>query len=381
MARNRPTVQDPELLELFGDDPGALAVVDAISATQRHRRAPSVRRRAVTVAIAVALIAIAMGAFTRSGSQAGVIEKAMSALPYDRVMKLVIETAEPGDETIHLRTGQSRPVVHTVSEWFDPRSKTHRVRDAVAGVALSDTLSSGHTPNAAFTEVALTKFVRTYRALLVNAKGRRVTRGKVGGASAYWIRFPGNDSFEAVAISAKTFKPVQIIAREGGRSRRLRIVAAQSLAAGESIPSAKRVIRPRLIAPISRTRVTLHAAAGLGLTTATVISPSPSMTEVSAYVVHFAGNALGGEFVYGRGGFHGGALPQHFIRVQESTKPEPYFGWSRVAVNLSRNGDVAVIEHNGAIWVGYVTGHGRFFRIMTSGGRAALLETARSLAR
>jgi len=335
----------------------------------------------MTLAAVVALIAIAIGAFTRSGSQAGVIEKAMRALPYDRVMKLVIETPEPGAETVRLRTGQSRPVVHSVSEWFDPRSKVHRIRDAVAGVPVSDIRSSSRSPNAAFTEVALTKFVRAYRALLVSAEGRPVMRGKVDRAAVYWIRFPRNRSFQAVAISASTFKPVQIIAREGGRSRRLRVVTAQSLPSGASVPGAKRVVRPHATAPISRTRVTQRDAVAFGLTAASVLSRELTLKEGSAHVVRFADNAVSGEFVYSRGGFHGGALPQHFIRVQESTKPEPYFGWSKVTINLARNSDVAVLEHNGGIWVGYVTSHGRFFRIMTSDGRSALLEAARALAR
>jgi hypothetical protein len=383
MARNRSVAHDPELVELFSDDPGGLAVVDAIRATQRPRGAATARRRALSLAIAVALITVAIGAFTRNGSQAGVIEKALQALRYDRVMTLVIETSQPGTETVNLRTGRSRPLVHTVSEWFDPRSKLHRVRDAVGGVPLSDTRSkvAGRTPNAAFTEIALTKFARTYRTMLGSATGRAVSRGTFDGANVYWIRFPHNRSFEAVAISATTFKPVQIVARQNGRSRPLRVVSAQSLAAGMSIPAAERVARPARTAPISRTLVSPQAAADFGLTSAALLSPKRRLTPVSAQVIHFPGDAVGGEFVYGRAGSHGGALPPHFIRVQESTKPEPYFGWSRVTVNLSRARDEAVIEHNGGVWVAYVTGHGRYFRIMTSDGRAAAVATARALAR
>lgn len=53
-------LDDPELLRLFGDDPQALAVLDAAAATQGSARGARVRRRAAIVAAGAVLVASAI---------------------------------------------------------------------------------------------------------------------------------------------------------------------------------------------------------------------------------------------------------------------------------------------------------------------------------
>jgi hypothetical protein len=375
----RRTIQDPELVELFGDDPGGLAVVDAIAATQRRDSSQTKRVRIALLAAAVVAAAVVVGALTDTSS-AGVIEKAMKALRYDRVIRLVIDTPKPGAYEVNLRTGESRPVTQRVSEWYDQQSRTHRVRDELDGVPVSDIRGSTlrKIPNAAFTEVALSKFVRQYKSLLAGSTGHSVRRGRVGGVPVFWIPFARTAAFVSVAVSVQTFKPVVIVARDGGATRRLHVVEAGSLAIGVRVPRPEAPPRQTTVAPRETRLVTSAAAARSGLTAGSILSPTGGFGLLSIRLVHFTGSPPAGDFVYGKSKPRNGAFPASFIRAQESTQPEPYFGWTRATAALVRNGGIAYVERDGRIWIAYLRGQGRYFRLMSS-TRASIVSVARAL--
>src|SRR5690348_9965757 len=85
---------DPELQDLFADDAEALAIVDAIRDTAAHP--PRRKRPIVFGAIAAVLItALAFATLTRNSSRAGVIERALTVLPANRVIHMVLEDERP----------------------------------------------------------------------------------------------------------------------------------------------------------------------------------------------------------------------------------------------------------------------------------------------
>jgi hypothetical protein len=375
----RHGVQDPELVELFADDPGGLAIVDAIAVSQRSasRHKPV---RLVAIAAVLILLAVTVGLLSGT-SRAGVIEKAINALPYERVIYLRVETAKPGASTIDLRTGRATVASQAISEWYDPRDGIYRVRDELNGVVVSDTRGRrSNSPTATFTTVRLTKFLDAYRSLLARAKNHDVTRGRIGDQAIYRIPFAGSNSFASVAISVRTFKPVEIVLRDGGHLRRLRVVQAGSLPPSHIVPPAQPL--PPLSsnsAPVARQRVGIVAARRAGLVTSLPAGVTNKLKLLSIWLVRFKSSESAGEFVYGKRQPANGGFPQDFLRVQESARPERYFGWSRATTELVANGRTLYVERDGQIWTVFERQAGRYFRLMSSAPRALVVRAAVAL--
>lgn len=379
MSRHSRGRHDPELVELFADDSESLAIVDAIAVTQKRRCQPTSGRRLATIGATVFGVAIAVGALTHAGPRAGVIERARQALPRNRAIELVIETPQADSASVNLHTGETSPIFHTISEWYDPTLRLYRLRDAVGGITVSDVRSRAMNlqPVATFTGLTLTQFLRTYDRLLQDARNKDVSATRVGGERAYVIRFSAREVLESVTVSAHTFRPIVITARDGNHLRRLRVLAARVVSTiGADLRPVRRALSSK---PSSVATVTAQKATGAGLKTATTLSgASAGLASVREF--HFTDGTTGGEFLYSQAHSRRNALPDRFIKVQESTKPEPSFGWTAIDTMLVRDSTAAVIQRSGTILTAFVRGRGRFFRVMTSEGRQVLLGAGRRLA-
>src|SRR3954453_6147043 len=110
MRESKP-MNDPELIELFRDDPEGLAVVDAIAATQRRRDHTAVwRTRPALLAAAVVIVAFIAGALSLSSSRAGTIQRALRAVSVGDVVHLRLVDQRSAAEVVDLRTGKKRPI-------------------------------------------------------------------------------------------------------------------------------------------------------------------------------------------------------------------------------------------------------------------------------
>jgi hypothetical protein len=368
-AKRRRAV-DPELVDLFADDPGALAIVDAIVATQPTRKT-SGRVRILSLAAAVIAVGVAVGALTRQGSQAGVVENALAALPTDRVLHLVFEDGRPAASVIDLRTGRAKPALHVVSEWFDLRSGTRRVRDLVGGVPVSDVRlrPSDGAISAVGTDTpaALDRFPALYRRALTHATNAEVTRRRVAGTSVFWLGFGPSSSLRAVAIDKRTYRPILIVFRAGAGVREFTVRDISALPQTATVPTAQAVPRPLRSRVVASTTTNGLPTSERWVSVRLLGESAASLSFQSQTVLRFSNGGEGLELLYGSTAA-GGRLPAHFVRVFEARRPDARFGWSPVLSKLAQPGS-AVIEQDGAITNAYVRVSGTFIRIMTSEGR------------
>jgi hypothetical protein len=135
--------------------------------------------------------------------------------------------------------------------------------------------------------------------------------------------------------------------------------------------------RKSTASPVSQTAITLNKATRVGLLAGTLLARS-GLTPQSTRELRLSDGTIAGQFILS-GNLSRGALPKHFSRIDETTRPEPYFGWTRATEKLTRRPGTAVVEQSGRILTAFTQGHGRFFRVMTANGRSALLQILRLL--
>jgi hypothetical protein len=379
---SRSVGDDPELVELFRDDPGGLAIIDAIAATQRQRR----RRmpgRGLAVAAVVIVIAVAVGALTRAGSHAGVVERARAALPTNRVLRIVLEDERPAASVVDLATGHARPAPHMVTEWFDLRSGLIRVRDRVGVVTVSDVrIQSIDRPasiRGGFSQGVISRFPVLYRRALAQATNADVTRSTLDDAPVFWLKLRRSQTIEAVAIDPHTYRPTLVIFRNGRGTRRFRVTTVETLPTSTRVPTVGQVPRLRRSGVTgSRPITSTDARAQNWLTSERLGEVAFSLPIQSIREIDFNDGSSAAELLYGSSTANG-RLPTHFIRVQESFEPEALLGWSPALVGLARPG-LAVIEQAGAYTNAYLRRSGRFIRIYSSEGQANTTLIARRIA-
>jgi hypothetical protein len=364
------TPVDPELAELFADDPDALAIVHAISATQRAPRHPHRIRVALLVAAAVVVGLIAfVGAVTQQ-SHAGVVTRALATFPTDATLHVVLRATRPAGTTIDVATGREQRPRHVIDEWFAPPSGAHRVVDELGGASIADVyVARGHGSSAApsFTKGAAASFAATYQRALEANPDARVRAGNLGGARVYWITFSHSRQLSSVAVDRKTFVPLQAAFHHGATLETFEVVSIEALKRGTPVPK-------------PRTR-SLPATPSTGQANPLVVTilgrRVAHLPLAGTRPVRVGARLVGTEVLYGRP--IGGRLPSSFVRVDESTDRVPQMGWTASIAALVRPGRIA-IEQTGSFWNAYAAGHSRFFRLVTSEGRAVAIATARRLA-
>lgn len=373
--RKSRIIDDDEILELFGDDPESLAIIDAIAATGsvRHRRAPT--RKWVALAVAVLGAAIALAALTRESSHAGVIDKALGALPTDRIIRVAIMDEARAGELVNLRSGTAKSIHHTIVEWFDPQNGRRRLRDGLAGVAVNDVMFGASSGGSGFAEQTLARFPTLYRAELLQAVNSNVSRGRLNGASVYWIRFQTSNSLRAVAVDLQTYKPVRAVFADGEATRSFRILELTALPAKKAIP------KPQLGAEPTVRRTSLRASTPDELSQSGLVGVVLLERLLGPPSRSFIGRAAGspvGDYIFSRQRSRG-ALPDRYVRVQEASVPQPGAGWSAPIVAITRVPGSVFIVQDGKRWTGFVTAPHRAFRIISTLGRSELLRIARRL--
>jgi hypothetical protein len=366
---------DEELLELFGDDPESLAIIDAIAATGsvHGRRTPT--RKWMALAIAILGAAIAVGALTRESSHAGVIDSALGALPTDRIIRVVIRDEAPAGELVTLRSGTTKSIHHEIVEWFDPRTGQRRLRDELAGVAVNDVLFGASVGGSGFAEETLARFPALYRNELLQAVNSDVSRGRSNGAPVYWIRFRSRNRLRAVAVDLQTYKPVRAVFADGEATRSFSISELAALPATRAIPKpqtpARQSVRHTSLRP--STPDELRQSGLIGAVILERLLGPPSRT--------FVGTAAGspvGEYIFSKKR-SSGALPNRYVRVQEASAPVPSTGWSAPTIAITKVPGSVFLVKDGKIWTGFVTARHRAFRIISTSGRTQVLRIARRL--
>ena len=209
------TVRDPEILELLHEEPELLALADAVSATQRPRRA----RRYVTPVTAVtiaaaALLVLALVAPWESDRRNPVLDRALAAVGAGPVLH-VAERIYSG-ERVHIASGRSSRIP-TVSEvWYDGERALARLLARRGGQIVRDGLVSGEDAHEAgqFASGALTAAAR-YRVALERGDATIVREDVVRRRAVYWIRIAHEpDAFgqrfaSEIAVDRVTYRPVR----------------------------------------------------------------------------------------------------------------------------------------------------------------------------
>jgi len=369
-ARTSSPVRDPELLDLFADDPGAIAVVDAIAATRppTTARPRFASRRLAWVAIAAAVTSALVAAFARDTPHTGVIEHAISAVPTDRVLHFVLEDERPAEVVVNLKTGVRHAQHHAVEEWFDPRTGMRRVRDLVGGVAVRDAVSRGMPTQ--HDVKGLERFPIVYRTALADAASSNVRRISNGASAAYEIHFRRSRLASAI-VDAHTFRPLRVVFRSAGTSRVFVVARMRSLSPQADIPAPVRL-------QTFVSSATVASSSDLAPSTTRTLFPTRlvGLRLVAVRRLTFRHNRRGWDLTYAHSKA-AGRLPSRYLRVQVAAAPYAQLGWQSGLVPVARSQLIA--EGAGRVWSGYLRRGEMFIHLVSSEGLAAVIRAARTL--
>lgn len=206
MSEPRRPISDPEILELFEDEPELLAVVDAIAATQapRRRRLP---RRLLLVAAAAATAALVLAFVPFQFGDRSLNERALAAIGDARVVHLIATRVEAERMIVDLRSGSEEPGSLSLESWFDSESGDLRSATRREGDLVADRLV-GKRARREGVDPVVAVFIRGYREALEQGELEVVRRGRLEGVEVVWVRLalPGARRDE-IALDADTELP------------------------------------------------------------------------------------------------------------------------------------------------------------------------------
>jgi hypothetical protein len=205
MRERRRPIRDPEILELFQDEPELLAVVDAIAATQAPTRRAVTRRVLLVAAFTgIAALALALVPFQLGGRS--LEDRALAAVGDGRVVHLMATRVEAERVIIDLNSGLETPGMIALESWFDSETGDLRTETRREGRLVADTVVRKGSGQALDPVVA--GFVRGYREALEQSELEVLRRGYLDGSKVVWVRLtlPGAQSTE-IALDVRTFLP------------------------------------------------------------------------------------------------------------------------------------------------------------------------------
>lgn len=390
MRERRRPIQDPELLELFQDEPELLAVVDAIAATQApgHRAVP---RRLLLAAAAVGVVALVVVLLPFDLGDAGIEDRALAAVGDGRVVHLVATRVEPERAIVDLRSGAETPGVLALESWFDSESRDLRTATRREGQTVADTLARKGA--AAGIDPVVEGFVRGYREALERGELEVVRRDRLDGQEVVWVRLrlPGAQRDE-IALDAGTALPraFRSVSASGalGPLWRVRSIDSEPRSDVDFLsaeppagPSAGRVESEREVAPAEASALLGGDARG----------PGPEVDGLSLASVR--AQALSRQFPDGRSQrssgveFVYGDTRRDYVEIRQARSPEPAYGFAEGRLTL----DFAPIPSAGRLvltwlgspgqplWLGQLE-DGEVYVSIRSTRRDLVVSAARSLA-
>lgn len=380
--RRRLVFRDPEVSELFADEPELVAIVDALAQTQRRRRRGG-RRRAGLVAIAAATIVVVSVVLPLREGDASLIAAARAAVADGRVVHVVSSRLDGGDELIDLRSGRARPTLIEVETWFDEDAARLRTLTRRQGAVVADAVGDAA---AAPEGVELTPlvFARGYRASLERG-GPELRRGRVGDDDVAWVELDVSGTRYEVAIDTGSHLPRRYRRRGSDVIWTVRETDARPLRAVD--------FRERLTPAV-------HTAGDVAGAASTPVAAAAR--RLPGFV--WAGQGVGGrrlvdvrlEQLVKRGAasiarsngirlLYGGPVRAGGVEVRQAGSPEPAYGWAESRRTLSFNPippvgqlDLVAPNRGGTVWTGQLR-VGVVYVTIRGTGRSAVTSIAHGL--
>lgn len=240
MSERRRPINDPEILELFEDEPELLAVTDAMAATLAPRRRALPRRLALVAAVAAAA-ALVVGLVPLQFGGRSLDDRALAAIGDGRVVHLIATRDEEGRAVVDLRSGKEEPGKLALESWFDTESGDLRSATRREGEPVADSLVGKGSGQEGLDPV-VSVFIRGYREALERGELEVVRRGRLDGREVVWVRLvlPGARRDE-IALDAETdlpraFRPV-VGSEASGPLWRVKAIDSRSRAERNFLPT------------------------------------------------------------------------------------------------------------------------------------------------
>lgn len=388
MSERRRPFSDPEVLELFEEEPELLAIVDAIHATQPPRRRVS-RPVLVAVSAVAALVVAALIPWQFRG--ADLTERALAAIGDARVVHVVASRPQPEQVVVDLETGSESAMMLELESWFDTKSGKLRTVTRRQDAVVADTLTRKSAGAAAQADPVIATFVTGYRSALARGELEVIRRGRLEGDEVVWVRasLPGARRDE-VALDAATDLPrafrVVVGAEPEGPIWRVPEIDSRLLSESDFTPRSPPAgaVAGRVE---SERNVTLEEAArsfdGGGRWPGRAVAGLPLGRVVSQELTRTLTDGslergVGLELAYGD-------TATEFVEIQQAARPEPAYRFAEGRLTLGfapiPEGQVALSApepQNGGLWTGQLRAGDVFLTIRAS-RRELVLDAARSL--
>lgn len=233
-------LRDPEVVELFSDEPELLALADAVGATQQRPRRVPKRALALAATFAVAAVIALLAPWGERGPD--VVDRALAALGPGAVLHaVVLYSAE--DAIVDLETGRSTPRVHRTEYWYDAARSMLRAKLSTDGVRVSEVVATPrggvsdigrwtNGPAGAVLDPLLAEFATGYRQALEGGHAREVGRTTIDGRDAVVLEIERSKSeTTTVIVDDETYRPLQFYSTYAGgrRSPTLTVVEMETL--------------------------------------------------------------------------------------------------------------------------------------------------------
>lgn len=385
-------LRDPELFELFADEPGLLAVADAVAATQQPPRKALLHRPAGRIAVvaAVGLVAVVVALVLPKGNS-GIVDRALAAIGTGPVVH-VITDVPTGVVDVNLHTGRRTASTYRIELWVDRGFKRFHLIMRYHGKTAVDVLYPQDAKNGATAgsvDPAFAALWVGYRQALANGQAKVVRKGVAYGRAVYWLRFRAGAAKSPpseVAVDATTFKPVVYRVYSGS------IAVDQHILLAETIAFSTRDFTRR--GPAPQTGLSSGStSSGSGSATA------PTKTVPRGWLVadeHIAKHKLaavesftsttghttvhGIQLVYGPLQ-HGGAADDA-TTIEELRQPDDPRLWAHIpagVIEIQKGQTSTSSGRSFTTWTGHLRSHRHYVTISTADGEATVIAIARSL--